>query len=93
MGFFAFIFVFLLGGVVSLVGAAFAIHYTLLVVERKTDSQRQKLAKEVSAEESVHSHPRPLVCFRTCVLVHLADSDYALLGFCIPLSSKGRFSC
>jgi len=55
MGFFAFIFVFLLGGVVSLAAAAFAIHYVLLVAERKTDAQRQKLAKEVSPEESVHS--------------------------------------
>lgn len=52
MGFFAFIFVFLLGGVVSLAAAAFAIHYILLVAERKTDAQRQKLAKEVSPEES-----------------------------------------
>jgi len=59
MGFFAFIFVFLLGGVVSLAAAAFAIHYVLLVAERKTDAQRQKLAKEVSPEESVPPNSTP----------------------------------
>jgi hypothetical protein len=55
MGFFAFIFVFLLGGVVALVGAAFAIHYFLIIYEHKTDAQRAKLAKESSPEESVRA--------------------------------------
>lgn len=56
MGFFGFIFVFLLGGVVALIGAAFAVYYFLLIFEHKTAAQREKLAKEASPEESVSTH-------------------------------------
>lgn len=53
MGFFSFLFAFLLGGIVSLLGGAFAIYYFLIIYERKTDDKRKKLAAEASPEDSV----------------------------------------